>query len=531
MSLKSGLLLFIVLLAAVIILIFSFYYISSLKTKSQFSAIIEEADKSIISDDYSAAEDLLKTAKNLNLQDSEYKILLKRLFNIRSFKLLEDISEIAVEKYPKDKIFPAVYFYSLLKLDENKAAGLYSKVIESLNIPDSLYLEAIIKSGTDSLSDSPFYKATFSRDPVIYRKLFGITNNSIFRVNESLLYLEQGKLDLAQDSVKNIDLNTPIINQLKFLMLYDSGDYKASLKLLNLIDNNFDLREMQLFELDIYLRMGQYDLALDGYSSFVKLYPDYTWIAYYNYIWLELYKKNFDIIFLIKNALNTYPDNRFLLYELVKYYKENGSKNEAISFLEKYLKTNPDDSEMKIILQELKGITNTKYLVTSLRTFVNDNPSSNQAASYLAWNLIENRQFAYLEKLLAVIDKGMSQEWISFFNAMIFVEKGEFESAVKAFQLSYQLKPRWQTLYNIALTSEYMPDYNTAVDYYQKAENSLSDIDNITLKASIRTQLALLLFKMKEYQSSYREILNALDQDKNNLKAHLLLKKLETVTF
>ena len=214
------------------------------------------------------------------------------------------------------------------------------------------------------------------------------------------------------------------------------------------------------------------------------------------------------------------------------HYIENNRDKDAISLIEDYININQSDDELVIILIEFEGPKDPEYIVNRVRDLVNRNPENISASRYLAWNIFENNDIPHLQKFLDQAERGKETGWIKFFRALVSAGNGEYIVAMEEFKSSYEFEPQWEILYNLAVISEYLNNYHDAIEYYQKADNSLvNTTSNMITKSIIRTALASLLYEMEDYEFSYRELRNALDLDIYNLKANLLLKKLESVTF
>jgi len=148
------------------------------------------------------------------------------------------------------------------------------------------------------------------------------------------------------------------------------------------------------------------------------------------------------------------------------------------------------------------------------------------AAKYLSWKMFENGKFNNLDNFLQIEKNNYS--WVLFFKAIVACSQEDYNKSIDLLQSAYVLEGKWEYLYNMGVLFEYTNQYQNAIQYYQNAENLLDNTMYLETKSLIRTTLAELMYNMKNYNSAYREINIALDMDPHNLKANLLLKKLES---
>ena len=106
--------------------------------------------------------------------------------------------------------------------------------------------------------------------------------------------------------------------------------------------------------IDIQIRQEKYNKAQIAIIKFLDIYPDYSWIPYYNYIWLNSVHTISESTTIIENGLKFYQNNRELLLIITDYYLENNMDKEAIDILGKYIKNNKSDDELEIIIKELE---------------------------------------------------------------------------------------------------------------------------------------------------------------------------------
>lgn len=524
----------IIFILAIIITVSGIYlilrYLKNTGQDSNFNNLIVEIDSFIYSGYYNQADELIYIASKSADSPLQYKRLLKRAFEIRDYKNLEIISKTAYQKYPEDELILSVYIFVLLKSAKSEVAASILLNQDKQLVQESLYIETNIKNESYHEDVNFLYQGIDEKSVLLYRKLFKITNNRKFLLDAVLLCLEHGEFELADSILEEIVSDDLEYIKLRFLIKYDSGKLDIASEMLDLIDFGFSIQEIKLLRIDIQIRQEKYKKAQIALTEFIELYSNYSWIPYYNLIWLNSVEINSKIDTAIEECLKVFPDNRQLMLIIMKYYLEQNKDNAAISILENYLNNNESDNELEIILRELKGVNNPEYFINSVRGLVNQDPKNINASRYLAWNMFENNDIPGLQQFLNQAERAGNSGWISFFRALISAGNGKYNSALEHFKFSYESETLWESLYNLAVISEYKNDYQDAIEYYQKSENSLTNTEeNMITKSMIRTELASLLYNLEDYEHSYRELKNALDQDKNNLKAWLLLNKLESM--
>ncbi len=509
-----------------------FQYLKNTSLEKIFINKISEIDLLLSSGYFSKADELILIASESAVTPLHYQRLLKRALGMQSSVNLEKVSRIAFEKYPKDELILSAYIYVLLNNGKIIDAASILLNQDKQIVKDSLFIETNIKNKSYNEEANLLYQGIDEKNALIYRKLYKLTNNRKFLLDAVLVNLEAGNIQLADTILEEIVSDNLEYQQLQFFIKYDNGKFDSALEILDLFDCGFSIQEIQLLRIDIQIRQEKYSKAQIAIMKFLDIYPDYSWIPYYNYIWLNSVHTISESTTIIEKGLNIYQNNRELLLIITDYYLENNMDKEAIDILGKYIKNNKSDDELEIISKELEGANNPEYFVNIVRNLVNQNPKNISATRYLAWNIFLNEDIPHLQHFLGQIENEGDDGWIDFFRALISIKNGNYKLAIEEFQSSYELEKQWETLYNLAVVYKYKNNYQEAIVYYQKAENSLvNNKENMVTKSLIRTSLASLLYEVKDYEQAYREVRNALDLDIYNLKANLLLKKLESITF
>jgi len=525
----------IVIILIVSITIFSFIillFVINFNKNKIFTETILNLDSLIVSGSYQKADDLLIKALNNVNSSLDFKQLLKRAYQIGNFKNLILISEKGHNKYTKNKDILSIYIFSLLKTGNIKKAQDIIKNFKNNIIPENLYKETEIKSGEYYNTENIYYRVIHETNISLYKKLFNITENNKLLIDIVLMYMGNGDFKKANDVLSSLESDMINKSKLFFLTKYYSYQYNAALDLLLLNDYGFSIEDLSLIKIDLNLKMSLYPDAVKNITNFLNLYPEYSVLPYVNLIYLGYFTEIQNIGKFINSSINYFPDNRKLILSLIDYFILNNSENKAIKLVENYFKNNVNDDEFKIFLKQLKGTENPEIFTNSLYNLVNQKKDNLNYSRFLAWSLFKDNNMPELEKYLASYDDDLDIPWIYFFKGLIAVNKSDKSLAINNFKNAFKLEVNWETLYNIGLISFYSHDYQKAIEYLQNSENMIpSSVENLEIKSNIRTTLATLMFDMSNYDNSYREIIDALDLNKSNTKASLLLKKLESTNF
>jgi len=522
--------LFVTLIILIIFFIlFTGIYLNKKNKIYKFNNILKKIDTS---ENVLKNNELYSSALKYAKSSIQYKSLLKRLFLKSDYDNLLRISSIAYKYYPRDSEIISIYIFSLIKTNNNTdALDLISK-LKNKFVEENLISEINILTGSISSEDNIFYKVLKTKDSAFYKELYQKTGDINFLINSGLLYLEKGDYKSAESVFSNLNLENNELNKLLFYVSYYTGQYQKAINLLSTYDIGLKGEDLKLIKIDIYIKQKLYLKADAEIIKFIKLFPYNSPIPYINSIIINLSNGNNIIGFDFEDVISRFQDNRSLLLAIVACSLKNNKEDTALTLIKNYTGRNSSDAEIDIISRQIKGISKPENLVNSLYELVNKYPDNGTGARYLATNLYENRNIGKLEKYLNRFNSDNTKSWVMFYKALVHSYNGNFKEAVDAFESSYKIDKKWQTLYNLSIVSQYNKNYNSAIEYLQQAENSLMNTElNLKVKSKIRTMLASLYFDMKDYNKSYRELKNALDLDNNNMHANLLYKKLESVTY
>jgi tetratricopeptide repeat protein len=522
----------IIIISIIFVLIFTIFLISynySKRKDAEFVHEIKELDKLLLNESVPEAVELIPAVLKLASSPMEFKQLIKRIYYLNNTEYYSIVSKEAFKKYSKDEDITSIYIHSLLITDQIDLALDVLTNSKSIHTYNNLYLEAMIKSGEAGSEQNDFYSILHRDDVSTYNRLYQVTNDKNFLLNSVLLYLEEGNYSKAEELIDTVEIERNKYLKLHLLTKYSSGNYDEVLQLLSIYDFGYSIEELTLIRIDIEIKKGQLENALNKIMEFTYLFPDFSPLPYRNLIRLNSKIDIPAINELIEIAVSNFPDNKQLILELIEY---NYDEKIIISLIKNYLLKYPKDKEVEIKKREILGNDNPEVIINNLYELLNSDPDNPYTRRFLAWNLYENNSINDLEKFIKQNEKEHTGSWNIFFEALVSESKGNSNLAIQQFETAYSMTKNWENLYNLAVISENNGKYEQAIAYYQNAENSLNQIpENYKTKSMIRTSLASLFYNLKDYEKAFREIRNALDQDPANLKAYLLLKKLESSTY
>jgi hypothetical protein len=530
MSLRNKVLFFSVSFCMFILIFTAIFIFYNNNKQKEFISLINSIDNSLIEDTDST--ELFYKAVNAASNQSQFKMILKRLVQSENITILNDILKISYKKYPKDPEILNVYLYTLTKLNLNNEINYILSKVDTSSIHENIYLEALLSTDKPVPPDSKLYGGLGKSNIALYKNLYTRTKNSNFLINAGLLYLEKNDLINANTTLRSIDKNSLLLSKLLLITEYKNKNYDTVLEMLSLNDFGFSIEELQLFQIDIQVQKNLYGKAINSLISFINIHPEYSENIYNNLIWLNSFEPQYNIETYIDNSNSFFPLNQELILSIAAYYKKYNREKDALVLIKRYLLSVPEDLKVEIIYRQFLGINNPDSIVNNTRKLVNLDPLSPKSVNYLLWYLYTNNNINYLESFLTDISSSENNSNILFYEGLINANRSNFTLATEKLESSYVLKNNWETLYNLAVISELNKEFNSAIEYYQRSENSISDLqNNYSTKSLIRTSLASLFYQIGDSMKAIRELNIAIDQNPENLKAILLLKKLESTLY
>ena len=249
-------------------------YLKNNRQETNFVNLIVEIDSFIASGYYNQADELIFSASKSANTPLNYKRLLKRALEVRGYKNLETIAQIAYQKYPKEDLILSVYIFVLLRNGKSEMAASILLNRDNQLVPESLYIETNIKNKDYYEGDNFLYRGLDEKSVSIYRKLYKITDDRKFLLDAVLVYLEQGEFKLADKILEEIVSDDLEYRKLQFLIKYDSGEFDIALERLDIFDCSFSIQEILLLRIDIRIRQGLFKKAKIAIAEFLDLYPD-----------------------------------------------------------------------------------------------------------------------------------------------------------------------------------------------------------------------------------------------------------------
>jgi tetratricopeptide (TPR) repeat protein len=164
-------------------------------------------------------------------------------------------------------------------------------------------------------------------------------------------------IQAAYDSIKNNPTDTSAYMTLA-LWKRDQGQLDEAIKLYEdalLVKPDDTLLLMNIA--DLYIRNKQYPEAAGAYVKVIAVNP--RWIAAYRDL-ADLYRyqmpeRQSEIPNILKKGLDANPDNElYFVGPLAEYYKDFGSKDEAVKWYTRLLQLDPTNATAKEELEQLK---------------------------------------------------------------------------------------------------------------------------------------------------------------------------------
>jgi superkiller protein 3 len=176
-------------------------------------------------------------------------------------------------------------------------------------------------------------------------------------VNLSHVYVEVGKLDealkIANEAYK-INEKDPFVLEHLGLVYQNMEKYREAINWYeHAIANAQDSKDFKIYHPMIsigwcYLKIKDYDKALESYKKLALLYPgDIKALENIGYVYLEMKKYN-DAEGIFKDIVSKYPDNISARVNLSYIYRQQGLHDQSIAEAEKVLLQNSNNTDAYI---------------------------------------------------------------------------------------------------------------------------------------------------------------------------------------
>lgn len=509
------------------------------KAQTQVSYQLTVIDRQIEKGHFSQAEQLLGDLKNFSLDFSVSKQVLRRVFAIAdqkdNYTVFADFSENVFRNYPSERDACSLYVYALLKTGQyDKAWSVALESFQSAGILPSLLSEAAVRSGNtdqlntaslDSLSRAAVSVAE-SDDPNGYLYLIEHYDDSRLIKNYILSLALAGDVKEAFSLFdQKIGKSHPVLGS---YLAYDAGETEASYSYAQMLDRDFFLehnRDWFLFLADLSLDLGVTNEAAVLYSDFVKMYPDYSYIPYYNLAYI--YRGTPEAVSYMEKGVAAFPGIALLNLKLAEDYVKLNEPEKAQTVLENFLKLDVDNPEAVLAYQFLLSPVSTERFIGALWNLYNNNRGINEKIPRVfLWYLTGLADSAEIDRLLIHCRRDFgSRAWIDFYAGVSAVLKEDFSAAYEFFSECSKKAVRekgrypmgYQPYYNCALLSLYFGYPDRALNEAD-ATRPYIDWEDAPLAASIHVLYGRIYLMKKEYEKAMRSFRLAHDLDPANIE-------------
>lgn len=509
------------------------------KALSQVSYQLSVIDRHISEGHYAQAERLLEDLKLFSGEFSVSKEVLNRVLKIagetKNYNRFADFAENAVRSYPKERDARSLCVYALLKTGQyDKAWQVASEAFETCGIQPSLLSEAALRSGNaellkaaalDSLSRAAVSIA-MSDDPNGYVYLTERFDDSRLIKNYVLALAAEGNTVEAFSLFdERIGKSHPVLGS---YLAYDAGETETAYSYAQMLDRDFFLehnRDWFLFLADLSMELGIENEAAALYSDFTEMYPDYSYVPYYNLAYL--YRDSAEGIASMERGVRAFPGIAVLNLKLAEDYVKVNETEKAKSVLENFLKLEVDNPDAVLAYQFLISDVSPERFIGSLWNLYNQNRGINEKIPRVfLWYLTGLADSSEIDTLLEHCrrDYGV-RSWIDFYTGVSAVLKEDFESAYNAFLECTHKAVRetghyqmgYQPYYNCALLSLYFGYPDRALNEVDAARLYV-DWEDAPLAASLHVLYGRIYLMKKDYEKAMRSFLLAHDLDPANIE-------------
>lgn len=509
------------------------------KAQTQVSYQLSVIDRQIEKGHFSQAEQLLEDLKNFSLDFSVSKEVLKRVFKIanekNNFSRFADFSEKLFRNYPGKRDARSLYVYALLKTGQyDKAWAVAFESFESVGILPSLLAEAAIRSqnvdrlnaaSLDSLSRAAISVAG-ADDPNGYLYLSEHYDDPRLTKNYILSLALAGNMKESFSLFdEKIGKSHPVLGS---YLAYDAGEPEAAYSYAQMLDRNFFLehnRDWFLFLADLSLDLGVTNEAAALYTDFVKMYPDYSYIPYYNLAYI--YRDTPEAVSYMEKGVSAFPGIALLNLKLAEDYVKLNETEKAKTVLENFLKLDVDNPEAVLAYQFLLSSVSPERFIGALWNLYNNNRGLNEKIPQVfLWYLTGLSDSTEIDRLLIHCRRDFGpRAWIDFYDGVSAVLKEDFSAAYKAFSECSNKAVRetgryrmgYQPYYNCALLSLYFGYPDRALRETDAARPYI-DWEDASLVASIHVLYGRIYLMKKEYEKAMRSFQLAHDLDPANIE-------------
>lgn len=493
-----------------------YYYRLNISRKVLINTYFETLEGSLNNGDTDSFRNSWKKVIVSKVLLPEAKHFLKLVFTFceqsDDFSLLEKTAKTYIDRYPKDSEVFALYTYALIKNGKSKTA---LQVIESSDFKTELKSfqeEAQILHGNGlKIGDS-----------LRFTQLAKETGNYGFLADAALTALAESHPESAYNFVKNLPEKYSKKNSLLFHTAIENGRYGEALKLLDTYDFGFSIEDLQMLKSELLINTYDYKNAEKVLVRLINNNPEFSLYSYINLAWLGKKLNDPDVKSVLDKGIETFGSEFLFAESYVSYNVYFGFSEHAADFIKKYGSRYP---VLKLIFISLNGAVEPDRLIAGLQEILLQNPENSHIGRYYCMFLFKTGNQSLLAEYLDQIEeKRELSDWEKFYKGLLLTREKEYTESIELLKEVYQTEKSWEVLYNLGILYKIKKDYLTSIEMFQNCEKDVTDKE----KSIIRTSLAEVLAISGNKKRAVKELTYALRLDNTNIRAVLLLNKLES---
>lgn len=512
----------IIIIVAIIVLcgtaaVSFYFYRLNISRKVLIDTYFETLEESLNNGDTASFRNSLKKviASKILLPDAKHLLNLVFTFGEQSddFNLLERTAKRYVDRYPKDSEVYALYVYALIRNGKSKTA---LQVIESSDFKDefkSLQEEAQLLHG-NGLESSDYLKFT---------QLAKQTGNFGFYADAALIAIADSHPESAYTFVKNLPEKYSKRKNLLFHAAFESGRYEEALNLLDTYDFGFSIEDIQMLRSELLINTYDYQNAKETLVRLINNNPNYSLYAYINLAWLGKKLNDPDVKSVLDKGIEPFGAEYLFAESYVSFNVYFGFTDHAADFIKKYGTGYP---VLKLMFLTLNGAVEPDRLIAGMQELLLQNPEDSHIGRYYCMFLFKTGNQSLLADYLDHIEeKRELSDWEKFYKGLLLGREEEYTESIALLKEVYQTEKSWEVLYDLGILYKIKKDYLKSIEMFQNCER-----DDVTdkEKSMIRTSLAEVLAISGNKKRAVKELNYALGLDNTNIRAVLLLNKLES---
>ena len=493
-----------------------YFYRLSLSRKARINTSFKNLEESIEKGDTYSFRNSYKKIIAVKVPLPAAKQFLKMIFMFceqsDDFALLEKAAKKYKDRYPKDSDLFAVYTFALIRNGKSKTA---LQIIENSDFKDefkSLQEEAQLVTGNGIMN----------RDYLSFNQFAHKTGDYGFVADAALIAMSEYHPESAYNFIKDLPEDYNAKKNLLFHAAFESGRYSDALKILNTYDLGFSIEDIQILKAELLIHICDYKNAVKLLVLLINNNPGYSPLPYINLAWAGKKLNDPDLNSILEKGVEPFGEDHLFAESYVSYNVYFGYKERAADFIKKYGSSNP---VLKLLSLSLNGAVEPDRLIAGMQEILLQNPEDAHIGRYYCMFLFKTGNLTLLEDYLDEIEaKREFADWEKFYKGLLLTRKREYTESIELLKKAYQTEKSWEILYDLGILYKIKKNYLKSIEMFQNCEKNVTDKE----KSMIRTSLADVLAISGNKKRAVKELKYALGLDNTNIRAVLLLDKLES---